>query len=350
MEIFKVIGEMGHEEVVFCNDPESGLKAIIAVHNTNLGPALGGCRMWSYDSEEDAIRDVLRLSRGMTYKNAMMNLPLGGGKSVIIGDPRKDKSEKLFRAFGKFVNSLGGKYITAEDVGTCPEDMRYVAQETSYVAGLDGKSGDPSPITAFGVFLGIKACCEWVYGNDDLKGKVVAIQGLGHVGMELVRLLTEAGAKLVVTDIYSDRIDEAKEKYGVEAVDPDKIFDVACDIFAPCALGAVINENTVDRLRCKIVAGAANNQLKDESFAERLAKRGILYAPDYVINGGGVINVSIEVSGEIYSRELVNEKLKIIPKRLKEVFEFAEKEKVTTARAADMIAERIFMKKFNQIS
>ncbi|ADL07593.1 Glu/Leu/Phe/Val family dehydrogenase [Thermosediminibacter oceani] len=345
MELFKVLGEMGHEEVVFCNDPESGLKAIIAVHNTNLGPALGGCRMWNYASEEDAIRDVLRLSRGMTYKNAMMNLPLGGGKSVIIGDPRKDKSEKLFRAFGKFVNSLGGKYITAEDVGTSPEDMKIVVQETSHVAGLDGKSGDPSPITALGVFLGIKACCEWVYGSDDLKDKTVALQGLGHVGMELVRLLTEAGAKLVVTDIYADRINEAKEKYGVQVVEPEKIYDVPCDIFAPCALGAVINENTVDRLKCKIVAGCANNQLKEESFAEKLAQRGILYAPDYVINGGGVINVSIEVSGQAYSRELVNEKLQIIPKRLKEVFQFAEKEGITTARAADIIAEKIFMKK-----
>ncbi|TYP56675.1 Glu/Leu/Phe/Val family dehydrogenase [Thermosediminibacter litoriperuensis] len=345
MELFKLIGGMGHEEVVFCNDPESGLKAIIAVHNTNLGPALGGCRMWNYASEEDAISDVLRLSRGMTYKNAMMNLPLGGGKSVIIGDPRKDKSEKLFRAFGKFVNSLGGKYITAEDVGTCPEDMKIVVQETSYVAGLDGKSGDPSPITALGVFLGIKACCEWVYGSDDLKEKTVALQGLGHVGMELVRLLTEAGAKLVVTDIYSDRINEAKEKYGVQVVEPEKIYEVPCDIFAPCALGAVINENTVDRLKCKIVAGCANNQLKDESFAEELAQKGILYAPDYVINGGGVINVSIEVSGQPYSRELVNEKLQIIPRRLKEVFQFAEKEGITTARAADIIAEKIFMKK-----
>ncbi|MCG0275574.1 MAG: leucine dehydrogenase [Thermosediminibacteraceae bacterium] len=345
MEIFKVLGEMGHEEVVFCNDPESGLKAIIAIHNTNLGPALGGCRMWNYASEEDAIRDVLRLSKGMTYKNAMMNLPLGGGKSVIIGDPRKDKSEKLFRAFGRFVNSLGGKYITAEDVGTSPEDMKHVVKETSYVAGLDGKSGDPSPITAYGVFLGMKACCEWVYGSDDLKGKTVALQGLGHVGMELVRLLTEAGAKLVVTDIYDDRVNEAKEKYGVQAVEPENIYDVPCDIFAPCALGAIINENTVNRLKCKIVAGCANNQLKDLSFAEKLAERGILYAPDYVINGGGVINVSLEVSGETYSREKVNEKLQIIPRRLKEVFELAEKEKITTAKAADIIAERIFMKK-----
>ncbi|MGB9813714.1 MAG: Glu/Leu/Phe/Val family dehydrogenase [Thermovenabulum sp.] len=345
MELFKVLDQMEHEEVVFCNDKEAGLKAIIAIHNTNLGPALGGCRMWKYATEEDAIRDALRLSRGMTYKNAMMELPLGGGKSVIIGDPRKEKSEKLFRAFGKFVNSLGGKYITAEDVGTSPEDMKYVAQETSYVAGLDGKSGDPSPITAKGVFLGIKACTDWVFGQTDLKGMVVAIQGLGHVGMSLAKLLYEAGAELIVTDIYEDRIREAEREFNAKVVNPDEIYDVKCDVFSPCALGAVINENTVDRLNCKIVAGAANNQLKDESFAERLAEKDILYAPDYVINGGGVINVSIEVSGIPYSMEVVEQKLQIIPKRLREVFTMAKEKGITTAKAADIIAESKFKKK-----
>jgi len=331
--------------VVFCNDKEAGLKAIIAIHNTNLGPALGGCRMWKYATEEDAIRDALRLSRGMTYKNAMMELPLGGGKSVIIGDPRKEKSEKLFRAFGKFVNSLGGKYITAEDVGTCPEDMKYVAQETSFVAGLDGKSGDPSPITAKGVFLGIKACSEWVFGQTDLKDMVIAIQGLGHVGMSLARLLYEAGAQLIIADIYEDRVKEAEKEFNAKVVNPDEIYDVKCDVFSPCALGAVINENTVDRLNCKIVAGAANNQLKDESFAERLAEKDILYAPDYVINGGGVINVYIEVSGIPYSMEVVEQKLQIIPKRLREVFTMAKEKGITTAKAADIIAESKFKKK-----
>lgn len=345
MELFKVLDQMEHEEVVFCNDKEAGLKAIIAIHNTNLGPALGGCRMWKYATEEDAIRDALRLSRGMTYKNAMMELPLGGGKSVIIGDPRKEKSEKLFRAFGKFVNSLGGKYITAEDVGTCPKDMKYVAQETSFVAGLDGKSGDPSPITAKGVFLGIKACSEWVFGQTDLKDMVIAIQGLGHVGMSLARLLYEAGAQLIIADIYEDRVKEAEKEFNAKVVNPDEIYEVKCDVFSPCALGAVINENTVDRLNCKIVAGAANNQLKDESFAERLAEKDILYAPDYVINGGGVINVSIEVSGIPYSMEIVEEKLQIIPKRLREVFTMAKEKGITTAKAADIIAESKFKKK-----
>ncbi|MGB9976559.1 Glu/Leu/Phe/Val family dehydrogenase [Thermovenabulum sp.] len=345
MELFKVLDQMEHEEVVFCNDKEAGLKAIIAVHNTNLGPALGGCRMWSYATEEDAVRDVLRLSRGMTYKNAMMELPLGGGKSVIIGDPRKDKSEKLFRAFGKFVNSLGGKYITAEDVGTCPEDMKYVAMETHYVAGLDGKSGDPSPITAKGVFLGIKACSEWLFGQTDIKDVVVAIQGLGHVGMSLAGLLYEAGARLIVTDIYEDRVKEAEKKFNAKVVSAEEIYDIECDVFSPCALGAVINENTVERLKCKIIAGAANNQLKDESFAQKLSERDILYAPDYVINGGGVINVSIEVSGIPYSLEVVEQKLQIIPRRLKEVFNMAKEKGITTAKAADMIAESKFKKK-----
>ncbi|WP_422443616.1 Glu/Leu/Phe/Val family dehydrogenase [Thermoanaerobacterium sp. DL9XJH110] len=344
MELLKEMYNKGHEEVVFCSDPSSGLKAVIAIHSTVLGPALGGLRMWNYSSEEEALYDVLRLSRGMTYKNAAMGLNLGGGKAVIIGDPHKDKSPELFMAFGRFVESLGGRYITAEDVGTCEEDMSYIARETSHVVGLAGRSGNPSPVTAYGVFLGIKAAAEWVFGSDDLKGRKVAVQGLGHVGMELARLLVEAGAHVTATDIYPDRVKEARENFNIKTVGPDEIYEVPCDIFSPCALGAVINENTVDRLRCKIVAGAANNQLKDESFARRLMERGILYAPDYIVNGGGVINVAEELSGTPYSIERVFKKLTIIPARLKEVFSCSAAKGVTTAEAADIVTEKRFEK------
>lgn len=344
MEFFKETFEKGHEQVVFCSDPEVGLKAIIAVHSTVLGPALGGLRMWNYKTEEDALIDVLRLSKGMTYKNAAMGLGLGGGKAVIIGDPHKDKTPELFRSFGKFVERLGGKYITAEDVGTCEEDMNYIAQGTSHVLGLAGKSGNPSPVTAYGVFLGIKATVEWVFGSDDLKGKKVALQGLGHVGMEVARYLTESGADLTVTDIYPDLVKEARKRLGVKAVEPEKIYDVACDIFSPCALGAIINENTVERLNCKIVAGAANNQLKDNSFGARLKERGILYAPDYIINGGGVINVAEEISGVPYSIEKVYKKLQVIPSRLQEVFALSKSEGIATAEAADRVTEKRFKK------
>jgi len=343
MELFKVLKKMGHEEVVFRNDLPSGLKSIIAIHSTSLGPALGGVRMWNYDSEEEALRDVLCLSRGMTYKNAAMGLNLGGGKAVIMGDPYKDKSEKLFRAFGRFVESLGGRYITAEDVGTCKEDMSCISQETSHVTGLEGKSGDPSPVTAYGVFLGIKACVEWVFSSDDLKNKTVAIQGLGHVGMELTELLFKAGVHLIVTDIYSDRAKEVQGKFpGVQVVEPEKIYEVSCDIFSPCALGAAINENTIEKLRCKIVAGSANNQLEDDSLAERLSEKEILYAPDYIINGGGVINIAEELTGSPYNRGKVLNKLSIIPMRLKEVFRLASSEDITVVQAADIITSKRF--------
>ncbi len=344
MKVMEQICHMGHEQVVFCHDASAGLKAIIAIHSTALGPALGGLRMWNYRCEEDALLDALRLSRGMTYKNAAMELGLGGGKAVIFGDSRLDKSPELFRAFGGFVESLGGRYITAEDVGTNEEDMSYIAQETSHVVGLGGKSGDPSPITAYGVFLGIKASVEWVFGSDDLSNIKVALQGLGQVGLEITRLLSEHGAELVVTDINSERVRKAQELYGVESVEPEKIYEVQSDIFCPCALGAVINEDTVDKLNCKIVAGSANNQLKSNRFAEILEQRGILYAPDYIVNGGGVINASQELSGHPYSIESTYEKLTIIPKRLKQIFEFAARKKITTAEAADAVTEELLKK------
>ena len=293
--------EMEHEQVVFCNDPETGLRAIIAVHNTVLGPALGGCRMWNYASEAEALWDVLRLSRGMTFKNAVSGLNLGGGKAVIIGDARKQKNEALMRRFGQFVDSLGGKYITAEDVGMETSDMNHIHEETDHVAGIDeamGGSGNPSPVTAYGVFMGMKAASTFRWGSDMLKGRRVMVQGVGHVGEALVDYLVEEGAEVLVTDIHSDRLDAMKEEFDLEIVAPDAVYDQNVDIYAPCAMGATLNDNSIPRLKCAIVAGAANNQLANEIVhGKMLRDRGILYAPDFVINAGGVINVYSEVKG-----------------------------------------------------
>ncbi len=289
---------MGHEEILFCNDQATGLKAIIAVHNTVLGPALGGTRMWMYANEMEALKDVLRLSKGMTYKNSISGLNLGGGKAVIIGDARSMKSEALFRRFGKFVDSLAGNYITAEDVGISPSDMQWVNIETKHVAGLPGKSGDPSPVTAYGVYMGIKACAKEQFGSDSLSGKTIAVQGVGHVGEYLVKHLTEENANVVITDIHEETLLRVSKQYGVEVVAPNDIYDVSMDIYAPCALGATINDDTLSRLRCSIIAGAANNQLQDEQkHGMELMNKGIIYAPDYTINAGGVINCFSEVEG-----------------------------------------------------
>jgi leucine dehydrogenase len=289
---------MGHEEILFCNDQATGLKAIIAVHNTVLGPALGGTRMWMYANEMEALKDVLRLSKGMTYKNSISGLNLGGGKAVIIGDARSMKSEALFRRFGKFVDSLAGNYITAEDVGISPSDMQWVNMETKHVAGLPGKSGDPSPVTAYGVYMGIKACAKEQFGSDSLSGKTIAVQGVGHVGEYLVKHLTEENANVVITDIHEETLLRVSKQYGVKVVAPNEIYDVPMDIYAPCALGATINDGTLSRLRCSIIAGAANNQLQDEQrHGLELMKKGIIYAPDYTINAGGVINCFSEVEG-----------------------------------------------------
>ena len=289
---------MGHEEILFCNDQATGLKAIIAVHNTVLGPALGGTRMWMYANEMEALKDVLRLSKGMTYKNSISGLNLGGGKAVIIGDARTMKSEGLFRRFGRFVDSLAGNYITAEDVGISPSDMQWVNIETKHVAGLPGKSGDPSPVTAYGVYMGIKACAKEQFGSDSLSGKTIAVQGVGHVGEYLVKHLTEENANVVITDIHEETLLRVSKQYGVKVVAPNEIYDVPMDIYAPCALGATINDDTLGRLRCSIIAGAANNQLQDEQkHGLELMNRGIIYAPDYTINAGGVINCFSEVEG-----------------------------------------------------
>ena len=288
---------MNHEQVLFCQDRATGLKAIVAVHNTTLGPALGGTRMWNYKSEADALTDVLRLSRGMTYKNSISGLDLGGGKAVIIGDSYTQKNEALFRRFGQFVESLSGKYITAEDVGISPQDMVWVNKETNHVAGLPGKSGDPSPVTAYGVYVGMKACAKAQFGSDSLAGKKVAVQGAGHVGQYLIKHLNDEGAEIFVTDIHEPSLKEVSDKYNAKIVGLDEIYDVDMDIYAPCALGATVNNDTLERLKCSIIAGAANNQLQNEVIhGKAVMDKGIIYAPDYMLNAGGVINCFAEVA------------------------------------------------------
>ncbi len=340
MKIFDYMEKYDYEQLVMCQDKESGLKAIICIHDTTLGPALGGMRMWTYASEEEAIEDALRLGRGMTYKNAAAGLNLGGGKTVIIGDPRKDKNEAMFRALGRFIQGLNGRYITAEDVGTTVEDMDIIHEETRYVTGVSpafGSSGNPSPVTAYGVYRGMKAAAKEAFGDDSLEGKVVAVQGVGHVAYELCKHLHNEGAKLIVTDINKENADRAVQEFGAEFVHPDKIYDVECDIFAPCALGAIINDETIERLKCKVVAGSANNQLKEERHGKMLEEKGIVYAPDYVINAGGVINVADELLG--YNRERAMKKVEGIYDNILKVFEIAKRDGIPSYLAADRMAE-----------
>lgn len=343
MGVFDQLSEKDHEQVIYCYDPVSGLKAIIAIHNTTLGPALGGCRMWQYEKEEDALNDVLRLARGMTYKSAAAGLNLGGGKAVIIGNPKKDKSEDLFRAYGRYVQGLAGRYITAEDVGTTVRDMEWVRMETDFVTGISralGGSGDPSPVTALGCYEGIKASVKWVTGSESLEGKTVAVQGVGAVGYHLVQHLTRDGAKVFVCDIDQDNLRRVSRDFrGVEVVAPDTIYDVECDVFAPCALGAVVNDDTIKRLKCSIIAGSANNVLADEEkHSAELAKRDILYAPDYVINAGGLINVANELEG--YNRERAIQQAAGIYNIVTQIYQVARDEGVTTLKAANTLAER----------
>ena len=336
--------QKGYERVVKAEDPVSGLKALIAVHDTTLGPALGGLRMWPYRSWDEAIFDVLRLSRGMTYKSAVADTGLGGGKSVILGNPKTDKSEALFRAMGRFIDYLDGTYITAEDVGTAVDDMVNVRKETKWVTGLPcslGSSGDPSPYTSLGVFRGQKACLEEAFGSGDFRGKVVAIQGMGHVGTFLADLLHEAGAKMIVTDISPEKCKDVIAKYGAAFVPPDSIYDVPCDVFAPCALGAVINDETLKRLKTKIVAGGANNVLLREDHGDRLREAGILYAPDYVINAGGIINVSLEVEPGGYDEARSRKKVENIYNALKSIFHISRERGISTNRASNHLAEDI---------
>ncbi|SIQ31860.1 branched-chain amino acid dehydrogenase [Peribacillus simplex] len=340
MEIFKYLEKYDYEQLLFCQDKQSGLKAIIAIHDTTLGPALGGTRMWTYASEEDAIEDALRLSRGMTYKNAAAGLNLGGGKTVIIGDPRKDKNEEMFRAFGRYIQGLNGRYITAEDVGTTVEDMDLIHEETDFVTGISpafGSSGNPSPVTAYGVYRGMKAAAKEAFGTDSLEGKVVAVQGVGNVSYNLCRHLHEEGAKLIVTDINKESVARAVESFGATAVDPDEIYGVDCDIYAPCALGAVINDHTINQIKAKVIAGAANNQLKEPVHGDQIHEKGIIYAPDYVINAGGVINVADELLG--YNRERALKKVETVYDTIERVIEIAKRDQIPTYKAADRMAE-----------
>lgn len=335
----------GHEQVIFCHDRDSGLKAIIAIHNTNLGPALGGCRFWPYATDEDALKDVLRLSRGMTYKAALANLELGGGKAVIIGDPKTQKTPKLLHAFGRFVERLNGLYITAEDVGTSLQDMSAIYETTTHVVGREaneGGSGDPSILTSFGVFTGIRACVYYKLGKSDLSGIRVAVEGLGHVGLDLVKRLVEAGASLVVTDINKSVLQKVVDQYGAVAVGVNEIFSADVDVFAPCALGGILNDETIPMLNCKIVAGSANNQLAEPYHANELEKRNILYAPDYLINSGGLINVSYE--GPNYNLQDVMTHVEGIYYTLLEIFEAAKAHNITTSDASDSIARERFSK------
>jgi leucine dehydrogenase len=350
MSVFSTKDFADHEQVVFCCDPDSGLKAIIAIHNRNRGPALGGCRMWPYASEEEAVRDVLRLSRGMTYKSAISNLDLGGGKSVIIGNPRTQKTDALLRAMARFVDSLGGRYIAAEDSGTSIDDIRIMRQETAHVAGIMDKesdtgvrSGDPSPATAYGVFVGLKAAVKYGLGRDDLHGLRVAVQGVGNVGFDLARQLKEAGAKLWVCDIYEEQVQRAVKELGATPVGTDDIYDLDVDVFAPCAMGAIINDQTLSRLRARVIAGAANNQLAEPRHSEELQQRGICYAPDYVINAGGIIDVYHERIG--FVREKLLRHIDGIFDTLMEIFERARREERPTAEVANAIAEERFQRK-----
>ena len=338
MEIFELIEEHEHEQVVVCYEPAAGYKGIIAIHNTTLGPALGGTRFWNYKSDQEAVVDVLRLSRGMTYKAAVAGLNLGGGKSIIIGDPKTKRREMIFRAHGRFVESLKGRYITAEDVGTSVEDMDYVHMETEYVTGLAGRSGDPSPVTAYGTYRGIKAGAKAKYGSDSLDGMTIAVQGAGHVGYYLCEDLAAEGAKLVVTDIDREKIQRVVDEFGATAVGPDEIYGVDAQVFAPCALGAVVNDETMPKFKFDIIAGAANNQLAEERHGQELMERDILYAPDYVINAGGLINVYGELNG--WSAERSKRKAGEIYETLDQLFELAKEDGLPTSEAADKLAER----------
>lgn len=332
-----------HEQVVYFNDKETGLKAFIAVHDTSLGPAAGGCRMWHYDNEQEALNDVLRLSRGMSYKNAVAGLKLGGGKAVIIGNSKTDKSEALFRAFGRMINRLDGKYISAEDVGITVEDMEVTAEETKYVAGLtkgEHASGDPSPFTATGVYIGIKAALKHKFGHDRLKGMSVAVQGVGHVGYYLCKHLHEAGAKLFVTDINEESLERVATEFNATIVGLDDIMTLDVDILSPCALGAIINDDTINHIKAKIIAGAANNQLARDDHGQTLMDKDILYAPDYVINAGGIINVAAETRGE-YDVDWVNEKVDNIYDSLMLIFERSVAENRPTNHIADELAREI---------
>ncbi|REH54943.1 glutamate dehydrogenase/leucine dehydrogenase [Tenacibaculum gallaicum] len=351
--VFGQLSFDNHEQIVFCNDEDTGLKAIIGIHNTTLGPALGGTRMWQYKSEWEALNDVLRLSRGMTYKSAITGLNLGGGKAVIIGDAKTQKNDALMRKFGEFVNSLSGKYITAEDVGMETRDMDIIREVTPHVTGVSesiGGSGNPSPVTAYGVYMGMKAAAKYKFGTENLDGKKVLVQGVGHVGETLVKHITDEGAQVVLNDINEARLEELSKKYGANVVLGNDIFGLDVDIYAPCALGATINDESIAQLKAKVIAGAANNQLANElKHGTMLKDKGIAYAPDFLINAGGIINVYAEVIG--YDKAESLKRTENIYNTTLDIFNLSEKENITTHQAAFNIAQaRIDARKKEQNS
>ncbi|MEJ2336915.1 MAG: Glu/Leu/Phe/Val dehydrogenase dimerization domain-containing protein [Gemmatimonadales bacterium] len=342
MDLFDPLNEHDYEKLVFCNDGASGLRGIIAIHDTTLGPALGGVRMRPYETEEDALVDVLRLARGMTYKAAISGVSLGGGKSVIIGDPRSDKSDALLRALGHFIEAMGGEYIAGQDIGTGSHDMavlRGVTRHVSCVPRHAGGAGDPSHATAYGVTCGIRAVLEAVTGNADLAGRHVAIQGLGHVGAFVARYCHGEGARLTVCDVVEEPVRQAVEELGAAGVAPDAIYDVECDIFAPCSIGAVVNDRTLDRFRCAGIAGAANNVLAEPRHGTALMKRGIAYAPDYLVNSGGLIRCQEEVLGAPTDDARIFEKVSQIQGQTRTVLRVAEERGIGSEEAANRMAE-----------
>jgi leucine dehydrogenase len=341
LELFKRLKVDSHEQIMFFREQVSQLRAIVAIHDTTLGPAIGGVRMWEYPDEERAVEDALRLSRSMTYKAAGAGLDFGGGQTVVMGDPKKDKSESLFRALGRFIDSLGGRFIAAEGVGTSYNDMDFIRMETRYVVGIPssrGGSGDPSPVCASGIIRGLEACRVFVTGSDDLERVRIAVQGIGHVGRILVQRLVERGATVTVADIDSGATEQVASEYDVAVVAPDDIYGVECDVFCPCALGGILNDRTIEQMKCKIVAGAANNQLEDERHGDQLHKRGILYAPDYIINAGGLINVADEIYG--YDEQRAMRKAGAIKDVLLSILLSARDDGIPTHLAADRFAER----------
>jgi leucine dehydrogenase len=339
--VFGQISFDNHEQIVFCNDKDTGLKAIIGIHNTVLGPALGGTRMWKYANEWEALNDVLRLSRGMTYKSAITGLNLGGGKAVIIGDSKIDKTPEMITKFGQYVNSLSGKYITAEDVGTTTADMDLIREVTSYVTGISeskGGSGNPSPVTAYGVYMGMKAAAKYKFGTDVLDGKKILVQGIGHVGETLVDYLTKEGAQVQITDINDARLQEISAKYGAQIFRGDDLYAADVDIYSPCALGATINDDTINKIKAQVIAGAANNQLANEQIHGQILKeKGIVYAPDFLINAGGIINVYAEIVG--YDKAEAMRRTENIYNTTLEILNLADSKGVTSHQAAMLIAE-----------
>ncbi|MNJ92978.1 Leucine dehydrogenase [compost metagenome] len=340
--ILAQLSQSGHKKVVFCNDPDTGLKAIIAIHDTTLGPALGGVRMWNYNSEAEALEDVLRLSKGMTYKAAIAGLNVGGGTAVIIGDSRRQKTEALMRSFGRFVKNLNGEFIAGEDVGTTVRDMEYIRMETQHVTGVPeslGGAGNPAPYTAKGVYLGIKACVKEVFGTDELAGRSVVVQGTGNVGEHLVELLRNDNVEVYVTDINEDSMRMIARKYKAKAIEADKIFNIGADIYAPCALGATINDKTLKTMKFAIIAGSANNQLADENIhGQILQDKGILYAPDYLINAGGIISCYSELTG--FGKKRTIQLTENIYDATREVIKLSKSENIPTNLAASRIAEK----------